>query len=251
MLRDLLIPSGYYKDLAVTGLVTTHPVDGVENLAQRAGYDHANILKSWRTLSSSTPQKGRRYHTALTQHPTHSRHILFMTGDARTILHHSSKTINKRGEIVDLSSSVRHQLQQDIETQESTGSIVISVASKHMHQSSLNKEDMHGMVFLGMATATFDILQDHKEQIRRMKDNERQITITSSESLPLTKAFAKRLGVVSLDDSAVTGHDIMNMQDSELKKHLPHIKLFAELIPSDTVRITRLLEELGHHVLRK
>ena len=251
MLRDLLIPSGYYRELAATGLATTHPIDGIKDLVQRAGYNHRNILKSWRILSSSTAQKGRRYYAALTQHPTHSRHILFMTGDASTILHHSSKVVNKRGELVDLSSSIRYQLQQDIERQESTRNSMIGIASKHMHESSLNKEDMHGMVFLGIAAATFDILPNHQEHMRHMRDVENQITITSSESLPLTRAFAKRLGIISLDDNAVTGHDIMNMQDSELKKHLPHIKVFAELIPSDTIRITRLLEELGHHVLRK
>lgn len=67
--------------------------------------------------------------------------------------------------------------------------------------------------------------------------------------LPGTARFiAHQVGLSVSDGEIITGTELNNITDDDLKKLLPHIKLFARVTPEDKLRIGKLYRSMGEIV---
>lgn len=194
---------------------------------------------SWKLLSSIPSESPFAYNAALLEHPTQARNIVLVTGDARTVLHHCS-----------LASPVRYAIEQEIFAQESTGFFPIGIAFKHTHTSELSRDTAHELTYIGIARTAFEIIPESSRILHKLRDKKIQIKIVSPMALRLSQAIARSLGIVALDDSCITGNAMAIMSDSELRMHAPRVNIFSELEFADEQRITRLLEDAGHRIIR-
>ncbi len=213
-------PNTYYRNLAEIALSVA---------------PHA----SWKQLASLSLGTHTPYTATLLEHPTQARNILVASGDARTLLHHSSLTSNNR-----------QKLLSDFLYSESNGYLCIGIATKHMHAPTLNTNDIHEMNFLGTALASFDNVPESSHVVRRLRNKNIQVKIVSSMPLRLSQAIVRSVGLIATEDSSITGSIIACMSDNELREFLPHVNIFAELEFADEERIARLLEESGHRIHR-
>lgn len=221
----------YYTKLSLMAL-SQSPYIGIE------GLPHATE-RAWKNIASMSYAPHFPYHAALLEHPTQARNILLASGDARTILHHSS-----------LSSLIRHASQQEFIRLESHGILPIGIAIKHMHRSKLTRDDIHEMIFIQTANASFGIVPESRHIIRKLDDKGIQVKIVSSMPLRLSQAIARSVGMIASEDSCITGNDLTCMSDDELRGHVIQMNIFSELEFADEQRIARLFEEAGHRILR-
>jgi len=61
-------------------------------------------------------------------------------------------------------------------------------------------------------------------------------------------AVAKELKMDAKEEDAITGEEIRDIPDEELKKMLPSLKVFARVSPNDKARLVKLYQELGEVV---
>ena len=194
---------------------------------------------SWKPIASIPAQSPFPYSAALLEHPTQARNIVLVTGDARTILHYCS-----------LDSQTRYVIEQEIFTQESEGFFPIGIAFKHTHAPELSRDTIHELTLIGFANTSFELMQDASRIIRSLHEKKIQIKIVSPMALRLSQSIARRIGIGALEDICITGNTLALMSDNELRIHAPRVNIFSELEFADEQRITRLLEEAGHHIIR-
>ncbi len=194
---------------------------------------------SWKPLAFIPSQPPFSYSAALLEHPTQARNIVLVTGDARTVLHHCT-----------LASSTRHAIEQEIFMRESEGFFPIGIAFKHTHTSDLSRDTIHELTCIGIAHTAFEIIPEASHIIRKLHDKIIQIKIVSPMALRLSQSIARKIGLSASEDTCITGNTLALMSDNELRMHAPRVSIFSELEFADEQRITRLLEESGHRIVR-
>lgn len=75
----------------------------------------------------------------------------------------------------------------------------------------------------------------------------RTIMITGDNELT-ANAIGTHIGLIKRGDEIVTGKQFADMTDSEVKKRLPNIRIFARTTPDQKLRIVQLLQQSGHVV---
>ena len=66
---------------------------------------------------------------------------------------------------------------------------------------------------------------------------------------PITaKSISEEVGLISEGELVLTHDEIEKMSDEEILELLPHVKVFARMIPEDKLRLVRLYKQAGHVV---
>ena len=75
-----------------------------------------------------------------------------------------------------------------------------------------------------------------------------EVKVITGDMMGTARAIALRVGIPTEDHEVLTGEEIKNLDDAQLRELLPHIKVFARTTPEDKMRIGRLYQSLGHVV---
>lgn len=74
------------------------------------------------------------------------------------------------------------------------------------------------------------------------------VKIITGDMVGTARAVAHRVGIMTDDSEVLTGDQIKNLDDVQLKELLPTIKIFARTTPEDKMRVGNLYRELGEVV---
>lgn len=123
---------------------------------------------------------------------------------------------------------------------------VIALATKKL--SSGSAAILSSMDFSGLFALIDEPVADVGPAIKdAIKAGIRPIMITGDH--PETARFiAEKVGIEVSDDEILTGRDLEDLSESELKKHLSRVKVFARITPEDKINIVRLLRKTGYSV---
>jgi len=74
-----------------------------------------------------------------------------------------------------------------------------------------------------------------------------QVVMVTGDNRETAVSVATQLGLITADEDhrVLTSQTLNRMTDTELKKHLPHIRVIARALPQDKGRLVRLAQELG------
>ncbi len=67
----------------------------------------------------------------------------------------------------------------------------------------------------------------------------------TGDNILTAKAVARRIGILSRDNQAITGADLDKMSDEELTKSIEQYTVFARITPNDKIRIIKAWQENG------
>lgn len=203
--------------------------------------NHESILRYWKFLDALKNITGTSLESTLVTHRTKSENILFISGDVVDVLHATH-----------MPSSEKFILQKNLEELMKKRNKIIAVAHGAQYESRINKNSIHQLQWLGAFSIPLymntDIESIHKELAQK---NISSVKIFSHENLHTCKAVAHAAGIRSSFDACITGSDIRSMSDAEVLSILPHTTIFSELHDVDKMRLTRLLESTGTHVVHE
>lgn len=74
------------------------------------------------------------------------------------------------------------------------------------------------------------------------------VKVITGDMVGTARAIAQRVGIPTEDHEVLTGEEIKNLDDAQLRELLPTIKVFARTTPEDKMRIGKLYQSLGHVV---
>lgn len=106
----------------------------------------------------------------------------------------------------------------------------------------------NGLIYLGLMGLLDPPRREAKEAVKKCKSaGIRPVMITGDHALT-ARAIAEKVGIFKDGDRVVSGHELDNIDDTELSVLLPKISVFARVTPAHKLRIVRVLKSDGHIV---
>lgn len=152
------------------------------------------------------------------------------------------------GEVLEFDSSLKRRSKEISESLNRDGMRVLAVAQK----SFLNKdkdfsvEDENDMVLIGFLAFLDPPKPSAVEAIKQLHENGIGVKILSGDNDMIVRTIGRLVGIDT--KNSMSGAEVENMDDDDLKHRLADVTIFSKLTPMQKTRIIRLLQELGNTV---
>ena len=101
---------------------------------------------------------------------------------------------------------------------------------------------------LGFAYIKDEIREVAKEGIKLVKNASIRTIMITGDNKDTAYSIGKELGLVEDGDIVITSNELNKMDNEEIKKILPKIRIVARSLPQDKSKLIRLSQELGYVV---
>ncbi|MCI9631802.1 MAG: cation-translocating P-type ATPase [Ruminococcus sp.] len=221
----------YIKGGASTGQGQNRGAQGISEAEQRGGQNRSVYAQG----NSNGGLKGGQ------------SQIAFTKGAPDVVLKRCTK-IYLNGKVQPLNDMKRRKIQAALEEMSSQALRVLALAMKEGEgdpEALLKERDL---VFLGLAGMKDPIRPEAREAVAKFgKASVRTIMITGDHA-DTAFAIAKELGIAKKPDQCMTGAQMDNLSDHNLRVRLKETNVFARVSPEHKVRIVKLLKECGNIV---
>ena len=160
-------------------------------------------------------------------------------------------TYAKNGEIESDLNNYKQRIQECNKTM-AEGALRILAAGYKIINHTISDEDMKklesGLTFVGMVGMIDPPREEAKEAVKKcITAGIKTVMITGDHKLTAI-AIAKELGILQNESEAVTGNELENMTDEELKQKVRNISVYARVSPEHKVRIVKAWQANGEIV---
>ncbi len=157
----------------------------------------------------------------------------------------------KNGEVLSDLSNYKERIQDCNKTMAQNALRVLAAAYKVVNHP-LTDDDMKklesGLTFIGMVGMIDPPREEAKEAVKKcISAGIKTVMITGDHKITAT-AIAKELGILKDEKEAITGAELENMSDEELKKKVRNISVYARVSPEHKVRIVKAWQANGEIV---
>ncbi len=111
-----------------------------------------------------------------------------------------------------------------------------------------NDESLQNLTLKALFVFSDPIREDVAESITAIQSKGVRVKIITGDMIGTARSVAHRVGISAEDHELLTGDIIKSLDDTELKKLLPHITVFARTTPEDKLRIGNLYRTMGEIV---
>lgn len=151
--------------------------------------------------------------------------------------------------ILPLCDNIDPTIEKKAHSMASDGLRVLAFAIKSTKSKGSEADWNSGLSFLGLVGLIDPPRKESEDAVRECK-NAGIIPLMITGDHPVTAlAIAKRVGIVSADDTEViTGSELSTFSDDTLKDHLKKTRVFSRMTPEQKIRIVKILQEEGEYV---
>lgn len=129
----------------------------------------------------------------------------------------------------------------DSKTQMGLRAIVIAISESIYPSDSLRRSTLLGVIFI-----KDDIRTEAREGVDLIKKAGINVVMITGDSKSTAVSIAKDIGIMNNDkDIAITSSELEKLNDDEIKKILPNLKVVARAMPEDKKRLVVLSKEIG------
>lgn len=261
-------PTSHFQELALTGLALANDAyqvggggqdeekyfgSATERAAlaftEGANFVQSSLRQQWKLISSIPFSTQWKYRAVLAHHPTQNVRYAFAIGAPEVLLERSDMALSEHEEAVPLTHTRRAQLLAAIEEAGSSGARLLAVTvNRHMPDNHLTHRNLHGLLFLGLLMIEDPIRPEVRAAISQTQSAGVHVMLVTGDHLSTAKAVGAAVGLSAAPEHAVTGAELHEMTDEELRVRLPQLAIVARVEPLDKQRIVRLLQERGEVV---
>jgi len=143
-------------------------------------------------------------------------------------------------------SKVRTEVNSLIEKYSQTGNRLIALSCKEIEKKSeYSTADEVGLTFVGLLVLSDPLKEDAAPAISRLKLLGIKLKILSGDDPIVTADVCRRLGI-DFQGRVLTGVDVENMQESELRQAVEENDVFGRVTPEQKYAIVSALKKNGH-----
>lgn len=204
----------------------------------------ATLLASYQKEDEIPFDYSRKIVSTLVNAPDGNNYMI-MKGDIDHIISRCSH-IAYRGDVFTM-ENVRESVSSVVDEMLQDGMKVIAVAQKNMgHQTQISPNDEQNMILIGYL-AFFDApKKTAKTSIDSLKRLKVTPKILTGDQTDVAISICRRVGICA--NVVLTGAQLNEMTDDELRIEVERIHVFTELAPGQKVRLVSALEQNGHTV---
>ena len=181
-----------------------------------------------------------------TKHIVHGIPTIFTKGAIDVLLDRCTKIRDNNG-IREITQEDKDAIMKQNDAFSKNGLRVLTFAYKESDED-LTLEAENNYIFIGLISM---IDPPRVESIQAVQDAKeagiRTVMITGDHKVTAT-AIAKKIGIFSEGDEAVTGMELDAMSDEELARRVEHISVYARVSPENKIRIVDAWQKKGHIV---
>ena len=184
-----------------------------------------------------------------------SQHISITKGAPKEVMELCSDYYDNQGMIKSLTATERQAILAANDQFARDGLRVLAVAyrpldSEHIGEDKWNMQTLEdNMVFLGLVAMSDPPRQGVREAIEKCHRASIRIIMVTGDYGLTALSIAKKIGIVQGDDArVVSGLELADMDDNQLKEALKGEIVFARVAPEQKYRVVNALQELGEVV---
>jgi len=172
------------------------------------------------------------------------RQILYSKGASEVIINKSSQELIG-GTVRKIDNKRRKQLKKIAESLEDKGYRVLAFAFKFVKVPEKSKEIEDNLIFLGFIALLDPPRKEVKQAIELCKKAGIKVKMITGDSALTAKTIAREIGI---SGKVITGQELEKMSDSDLKKEIEDIGVFARISPQQKLRIVSVLRKKGEEI---
>ena len=225
---------------------------GLKNLIDiaiisRGEKENLNILKEQYIREDEIPFDFSRRRMSVVLRDEKGKRQLITKGAVDEVLSICSY-IDFDGKAVELTDELRKKAYQVYEEHNNDGLRVLAVAQKNeIHDvNTFGVQDESNMVLIGFVGFLDPPKESTKKAIKTLKKYGVDTIVLTGDSEGVAIKVCQKVGIDT--ENAISGKDIDNFSDEELKEKVKNCHLFSKLSPMQKQRIVRIIQENGNTV---
>ena len=221
-----------------------NPIDAaIWNYARDKSFDEAS-LSSYRHVDEISFGFNRRRVSVVVE--SEGQRLLISKGASESILKVST-FIGEMGKARSLSQP-NDDFNLLIDKYRQAGTRLIALAVKEIeHKSAYSPEDESELTLIGLVVLSDPIKEDASDAVEQLRSLDVKLKILSGDDQFVTADVCRKLGI-DLGESVLTGNDIQNMQEDELRQAVEKNNVFGRVTPDQKYLIVSTLKKNGHTV---
>lgn len=218
-------------------------------LSKKAGLDRQNILKKEKIVDDFPFSSDVKYRATLIK--SANKKQIYSIGAFEKILNKCS-FILKDGKKVILHNKSKQELLNNALTLAKNGYRVLSLAYKDVpnHTEFFSEDLMEHLTFVGLVAMKDPPRPMVKEAIEKAKNAGIRIIMKTGDHKETAIAVAREIGLIGPDEQpkVLTQEDLQKMSDSQFRKAVKEVNIFARVTAKMKMRIVKTLQEQGQIV---
>jgi calcium-translocating P-type ATPase len=193
----------------------------------------------------------RRYGGMLVEEE--GKRVAYLTGIPELFLSHATKSMGTRGGARRFTKEHAHYYEEALLRAAREGKRVLAVGKMVTECEEFPPEERldafaEGLELLGFIIFSDVIRLDAKKSVAAMQDAGARVIMLTGDNPETALWFAREVGIADASSRALTGIDFKDASDDELLAMLQEHTVFARVVPSDKLRIARILTSAGETV---
>jgi Ca2+-transporting ATPase len=178
---------------------------------------------------------------------------LYFSGSPEGLLS-KSQFVYKNGKAIKLTKEMRGQFARIQERRSREGMRFIGLAyeesniKKIVKEKVLGKDNSNNLVYAGLISFNDPVRQDVPESINLAKEAGARVIMITGDNKDTAHKIAQEVGIIKDRARIIEGNDMERMNDKDLLEALMRVKVFARVLPSQKLRISRVLKKAGEIV---
>ena len=174
---------------------------------------------------------------------------LVITKGAPDILLSKCHLYKQNSNEIAMDLNTKKKIEQENEKMADKALRVISVAYKLIDNLPNNLSDVEeNLIFMGLIGMMDPPRKNVKEAIATCKRAGIKTVMITGDHITTAKAIAKELGILKMQDIAITGKELDKISQKDLEKNIMNYSVFARVSPEHKVRIVNAFREQGNIV---
>ena len=176
---------------------------------------------------------------------------LVITKGAPDIVLRKCKYYKQNGQIINIDESTIRKIEKENESMAKKALRIILVAYKIIDKNNIRESEKtleENLVFLGLIGMMDPPRENVKEAVETCRKAGIKTVMITGDHIETAKAIASKLGILKLNDKAITGSDLDKIPQKELEKDISKYSVFARVTPEHKVRIVKAFQANGNVV---
>lgn len=154
-------------------------------------------------------------------------------------------SIRVRGTIESMSSHERGALAAQLEVMAEKGLRVVALASKRVGTGGEHHKQIREYTFEALIGITDAVRPEAAAMVHRAKSAGLRVVMITGDLPTTARSIGQSVGIFERGDHILTGKELHELPEAELRALLPHVSIFARVSPEDKLHIIELYQKAG------
>lgn len=213
--------------------------------AEKRGIDYKELREKYDRLSEIPFDSDRKLMS--TVNSINGNAIMFTKG-APDVVFARSNTVLNNGEVEEMTEEIKNEYRKVNEDFSNRALRVLAFAVKDVPDENfvLCLEDETEMTLVGLMAMIDPPREQVYDAVKEATGAGIKTVMITGDHKTTASAIAREIGIMSEDDISLTGKELDELSDIELKEKLEHITVYARVSPENKIRIVKAWQEKGY-----